>query len=74
MIFIRFIFLVGFRGVSFGVECLFGGDELVSEEVVIEVVMEVFGWIFVKFRFFRFILVILFLIFLVRNFVDFFFF
>lgn len=67
---IRSISLAGLRGVSFGVECPLGGDELASEEAVTEAVMEVPGWTLAKFRPSRLTLATLFSISSARNSVD----
>lgn len=40
----RSMSLAGERGVSLGVECPLGGEELAREEAVAEAVMEVPGW------------------------------
>lgn len=44
----RSISLAGLRGVSLGVECPLGGDELANDEAVTEPVIEVPGCILAK--------------------------
>lgn len=66
----RSISLAGLLGVSFGVECPLGGDELANEEAVTEAVMEVPGWTLAKFRPSKLTLATLFSISSARNSVD----
>lgn len=66
----RSISLAGLLGVSFGVECPLGGDELASEEAVTEAVMEVPGCTLAKFRPSKLTLATLFSISSARNSVD----
>lgn len=67
---IRSISLAGLRGVSLGVECPLGGEELASEEAVIEPVIEVPGCILARFKPSRLTLATLFSISSARNSVD----
>lgn len=66
----RSISLAGLLGVSFGVECPLGGDELASEEAVTEAVMDVPGWTLAKFKPSKLTLATLFSISSARNSVD----
>lgn len=66
----RSISLAGLLGVSFGVECPLGGDELASDDAVTEAVMDVPGWTLAKFRPSKLTLATLFSISSARNSVD----
>lgn len=44
------ISLAGLRGVSLGVECPLGGDELASDDAVTEPVMDVPWWTLARFK------------------------